>query len=289
MTEAHKPSRSPVQPADGPHRWASQPPAVQPPLLMTLMRRYVSGFVNSQDFSVCRELMSEDYVLHAGDTVHRGRDSAYIPAVARQFRQFPTLGFSIHDLVSDGEYAALLFSEHGVSLRWDGRRASWTGVSIYRRSGDRLVECWVEQDYYARHVQLAAAEPAPLEPVALDPWFSAVQAPDTDRERAVRDWLDSGEWWAMGDWNPGPLQRDNPELAIESTRPLAVMATATRAAFNAEVQCRYLGGIPGLDPAPRQVVTAYAAGLADIAEGAVSGVRGVISRAGLQRALVQKA
>jgi len=254
-------------------------------VMMRLMRRYAFGFVNSQDFSVCRELMSENYVLHAGEAVHRGRDDAYIPAVARQFRQFPTLGYSVHDLVSDGEFAALLFSEHGGSKRWHGRRASWIGVGIYRREGHHLVECWVEQDYYARKVQLEMGEPAPLEPVAIDPWYSAVAEPDPACRETVRGWLESGAWWAEGDWNPGPLQKDNPGLSIESTRPLIVLANHNRAAFNAELRCRYLGGMPGLNADPERVLTAYVAGLVDVAEGRVTGARGVLGRASIYNAV----
>jgi hypothetical protein len=143
----------------------------------------------------------------------------------------------------------------------------------------------VEQDYYARNVQLRSGTPAPLEPVAVDPWWSAVGEPDAGKQQVVRDWLRSGTWWLTGTWNPGPQRRDNPRLSIESTWPIVVVATAARAAFNAEVQCHYLGGIPGLDAAPEKTITAYVAGLADVAGGVVHAARGVVGRAGIQQAL----
>lgn len=86
------------------------------------LRRYVFGFVNSHDFDVCRRLMSEDYVLHTGQDLLVGREEDYIPAVRHQIEQFPQLGFAVHDLVTDGEWTALLFSEHRTTTPAGVRR-----------------------------------------------------------------------------------------------------------------------------------------------------------------------
>ena len=88
------------------------------------IRRYVFGFVNSHDFSVCK-LMSEDYLLHMGDSEVVGREAAYIPAVQHQIDQFPDMGMTVHDVITDGEHVVLHFSEHGAYLR--RRRRSVAG------------------------------------------------------------------------------------------------------------------------------------------------------------------
>jgi predicted ester cyclase len=255
-------------------------------LMTSLMRRYAFGFVNSQDFGVCRdELMTDDYVLHVGPDTLTGRDTAYIPAVARQFRQFPTLGFTVHDMVSDGRFAALLFSEHGASQRWNGARASWLGVSIYRRADDRLAECWVEQDYYSRLRQLESAQPAAVEPVAIDPWADAVREPDPRSARIVRDWLESADWYGAGRWNPGRYETHNPMLTIDRTEPVIIVATRERAAFSARLRAAYGGGIPGLEQSVGAPVTAYAAGLLELGDGGVTAARGVLGRLEIEQAL----
>ena len=123
------------------------------------IRRYVFGFVNSHDFSVCRELMSDDYTLHMGDSEVVGREAAYIPAVQHQIDQFPDMGMTVHDVITDGDHVVLHFSEHGRTR--DGLVAAWPGVSIYRFDGTHLVECWVEQDHYSRRMQLAERRASP--------------------------------------------------------------------------------------------------------------------------------
>jgi predicted ester cyclase len=258
--------------------------------MTSLMRRYVFGFVNSQDFTVCRdELMTDDYKLHVGADTLTGRDSSYIPAVARQFRQFPTLGFTVHDLVSDGEYAALLFTEHGASQRWNGARASWIGVSIYRRADNRLAECWVAQDYYSRLRQLEAGIAAAVETAAIDPWADMVQEPDPQTARMVRAWLASPGWNSQVRWNPGPYEVDNPQLKITQTEPEIVVATCDRAAFSARISAEYRGGIPGLEAAVGAPVTAYAGAVLDISGDQISSARGVLGRLELQQALRERA
>jgi predicted ester cyclase len=260
--------------------------ATQAHPMTALMRRYVFGFVNSQDFDVCRdELMTDDYQLHVGADTLAGRDTAYIPAVARQFRQFPTLGFTVHDLVSDGVFAALLFSEHGASRRWNGALASWIGVSIYRRSDDRLAECWVEQDYYSRLRQLESGIAAPVEPAAIDPWADAVREPDPHSQLLVRNWLESADWYSAGSWNPGPYEMHNPILRINHTEPTIIVATRERAAFSARVRAEYCGGIPGLEAGIGMTVTAYAAGLVEVNDRRIPWAKGVLGRLDIEQAL----
>lgn len=220
------------------------------------MRRYVHGFVNSHDFEVCRELMSTDYTLYMGPDVVRGRDDHYIPAVRHQMDQFPELGFSLHDLISDGEWTALFFSEHGQSLRVPGTAASWLGIGIYRWDGAHLAECWVEQDHYDRRRQLAGERPVTVPPVAVDPWALAEVAPSLETERCVREWLGSLAQW------PPPGMEVHLEAAGDDHQPVlldleasldVVVTCGQRAAFHATLSGRYVGGLPGLDAAPGRV------------------------------------
>ena len=60
--------------------------------LVQLMRRYVFAYTCCHDFSECRRVMVDDYVLCMGEHRLTGCDGQYTEATAKQFRQFPGLG-----------------------------------------------------------------------------------------------------------------------------------------------------------------------------------------------------
>jgi predicted ester cyclase len=164
-----------------------------PDPFVALMRRYVVDYTNRHDTSLCAELMEPDYTLRMGPHVVAGRDDAYLPAAQAQFRQFPGLGLTVHEIVTNGERLAMRFSEHGASVRHGGAVAVWTGIGLYRWNGRRLVENVVEQDYLGRRRQLAAARgPDPVEPPAPAPWDTRAVAPDPAAEDVVRGWIADG-------------------------------------------------------------------------------------------------
>ncbi len=160
-----------------------------PDPFVALMWRYVVEYTNAHDPSVCDEIMVPGYTLHMGGHDVVGRDDAYKPAAAAQYRQFPNLGIVAHDIVSNGDRLALQFSEHGASNRYGGNAASWTGIGIYDWNGRQLLENWVEQDYLARRLQLTTGEPTPLDPPALDPWTTPAEPANDETERIARAWL----------------------------------------------------------------------------------------------------
>ena len=159
---------------------------------VALMRRYVVDYTNSHDLAVCDEIMEPDYVLRMGPHVVAGRDEAYKPATRKQLEQFPGLGLTVHEVVSNGERLALRFSEHGASVRHGGAVAVWGGIGLYAWNGRRLTANRVEQDYLARRRQLADGVPDTVPPPAPAPWDTAAREPDAGTERAARAWAEQG-------------------------------------------------------------------------------------------------
>lgn len=217
--------------------------------MLDVMRRYVHAFVNSHDPSVAREIMAPDYRLNMGSDTLVGRDDAYIPAVMHQIAQFPALGFTIHELITDGTMTALLFSEHGRSAKQPQAGAAWRGVSIYRAVDGLLSECWVEQDHFGRRHQLATGVADAIAPVALDPW-SGHQPVDED-ERAAG--LEALAGWTAGltVWPPedavvdrGSASTVQPVLDVSSVVTHACVVEGSRLAFSATVSGAYQGGLP---------------------------------------------
>ena len=258
--------------------------------MIGLMRRYAYGFVNSHDFDVPVTIMSEDYTLHVGTETLIGRDDHYLPAVQRQMDQFPQLGYSIHELITDGMSTAVLFSEHGQSARHAGHSASWIGMGIYRAEQGVLRECWVEQDHYGKRQQLTHGVADSVPEVAVDPWSGHEDAAPTASAAAepiVRAWLASLESWPPADalLDEGAHHGAQPRLRVTDTTLHAVVAEGDRIAFNARIAGTYEGGLENGPRASGQLVETWVGAIGHLKKGEVTAVRGATNRVAVQRQL----
>ncbi|MDN5853604.1 MAG: ester cyclase [Actinomycetia bacterium] len=257
--------------------------------MLDLMRRYAFGFVNSHDPAVARQIMRPDYRLNMGHDCLVGRDDAYIPAVLHQMAQFPQLGFSIHELVTDGTMTALSFSEHGRSVRSPGAEATWRGVSIYRVEGEQLAECWVEQDHFGRRRQLADGVVDPVGQVAVDPWSGHEPVPDTERNAglaAVEQWASTLRVWPPTDasLDAGCAAEAQPRLDVSGAKVHACVVEGQRVAFNATVSGTYRGGLPDLENLDRPV-DIHTGAFATVTSTGLENLEGVTNRVAVQRQL----
>jgi len=255
-----------------------------PDPFVALMRRYVVDYTNSHDLSVCDEIMEPDYVLRMGPHVVAGRDEAYKPATLAQLRQFPGLGLTVHEIVSSGDRLALRFSEHGASVRHDGRVAAWTGIGLYHWNGTRLTANRVEQDYQARRRQLAGDECDPIEPPAPAPWDTAARGPDARAERVARDWVLRGTTGTPGvvcdDGRPAA-----PLLQVADAEIDDLFSAGDRVGVHATLRGRFAGGLEGVEDRVGEPATLHLAALVRVRAGRVVAGHVVRDRLGLQRAL----
>jgi predicted ester cyclase len=245
--------------------------------LAALLRRYSFGYTAAHDFAVCRELMVEDYVLRMGEHEVRGRDTAYVPATEKQYRQYPGLGFTVHELVLGEDRAALHFTEHGRSVLHGGG-AAWSGISLYRWDGARLVECRVEQDYAGRRAQQRSGRAHRVQAPGIDPWTVDPSPAGAATESVVRDWLGVG---GLADAPAGSLDDEHsaaPDRVLldgATTTVLDLFAAGDRAAFPVLVEGTRDGRPAAL----------YATGLASVAGGEVVAVRAITDRLAAERRL----
>lgn len=253
--------------------------------LASLLRRYSYAYTAAHDFRVCSEIMVDDYVLRMGEHEIRGRDAEYIPATQKQYRQYPGLGFTVHELVLGEDRAALHFTEHGRSVVHNGG-AAWSGISLYRWDGRRLVECRVEQDYYGRRTQQRTGRVNPVEPPGLDPWTTASTPSDPDAEGVVRAWLASGGLadvpiGRMNDEHAAPARRML--LSAPRTRVLDLFGAGDRVAFHVVVDGSYGGGLDHLDGFRHQPASLYLTGMATVRDGSVTDTRVITDRLAAER------
>ncbi|MCZ4551415.1 nuclear transport factor 2 family protein [Gordonia rubripertincta] len=267
----------------------SLPPAAVGPIqtLPALMRRYTHAYTNCHDFDECRRLMVEDYTLRMGDNILKGREDEYIPATAKQFLQFPGLGISVHDVVLGTNRVAMHFSEFGRSAL-TGCQSVWGGISMYRWNGEKLTECRVEQDYYARREQSRSGIPDLIEAPAFDPWTVEPRDPDPGTEQLVRDWIHAGGLFdsAIGSFDNEATSLPRRPLMSERTVTVLDLFTAgPRAAFHAVVHGKYAGGLGSLDSFRGKPTALYIAGICTVAGETVT-VRAVSDRLIVERRLL---
>jgi hypothetical protein len=256
-----------------------------PQPLAAVLRRYAYGYTAAHDLTVCPSIMVDDYVLRMGEHEIRGRDAEYIPATRKQYRQYPGLGFTVHDLVLSEDRAALYFTEHGRSVVHGGD-AAWCGVSLYRWDGGRLTECRVEQDYYARRAQQRSGACDPVAAPGTDPWTVSPGKADPATEDIVRRWLASG---GLLDAPVGSLdnERSGASRRVLFSAPrvtiLDLFAAGDRAAFHVLIEGSYAGGLDHLDGYRHAPASLYATGLARVRDGAVTNVRAITDRLAAER------
>lgn len=256
--------------------------------LVALMRRYVVDYTNRHDTSLCAELMEPDYTLRMGSHVVAGRDDVYVPAAARQFEQFPGLGLTVHEIVTNGDRLAMRFTEHGASVRHGGALASWTGLGLYRWNGRRLTENWVEQDYQGRRRQLASGgAPDPVAAPAVAPWDTVAVPADAGAEQVVRDWVAAGLPSTGVNWDDGDAA---PLLDGTATQVDDIFSAGDRVAVRVTRTGAYAGGLDGVDPsAVGRPATLHLVALVTVPDGEVVGGHGVRNRLDLARSLAKEA
>ena len=256
---------------------------------VALMRRYCNDYTNRQDFSVCDEIMDPGYVLHMGTYDLRGRDAHYKPATRKQFEQFPGLCLTVHEIVTNGDRLLLRFSEHGASMRHGGARCAWGGMGLYKWDGARLLENYVEQDYYSRRKQLAQGYELPIDRPAIAPWDTQPAPADPSAEAVVRTALERGELNALpgvvfdDTWTGEPFQRvlDPTTVQIDD-----MFSAGDRVAFhiaqsgNLSEDFREGHGAPAGTP-----VVLHMSGIVTVKDGAVVSGRIIRDRLGLLRRL----
>jgi hypothetical protein len=258
-----------------------------PDPFVALMRRYSIDYSSSHDLTVIDEVMVPDYVVHTcGLDLYRDPD--YKPAVADIFRLFPGLGFTVHEIVTNGDRLAMRFSEHAMAQ--SGRLSCWRGIATYSWDGSRLTECFVEQDFYGRRLQLKSGEPDALEPPHLDPWAATVpEAADAGAEAVVTAWLAAGDLAAAPTgWIDGAaLDRHvAPVTATDVTVDDLFSAGAT-VAFHATIQGELTGSAAvDVSEATGGTASLGVAGWALVAGDDVAAVHVVTDRLGLRTRLL---
>ena len=266
----------------------SAPLASPLPTPVQLLRRWVVDYFNGHNGSAAREFIAPEYALEIGDHLFAGRDTAWLPAVAEQMVQYPSLGMTVHQVLAGPEQVAVWFSEHGARGGAGGPQAVWSGVGIYRAQGAHVVGCCAQEDYTTRSRQLREGVCDPVDAPAVAPWDTVPLPPDAEAEQVVRRWL--GSAWPVAE--PG-VRCDDDHLtgrplrfAVEATQVLTLFSSGPEVAFQVRQRGRYLGGLPGV-PARERSEMLHSNGIVRVQGGEVLKGRVIRDRGGLKARLLQ--
>ena len=250
---------------------------------LQLLKRWVVDYFNAHDDAAAREFVAPAYTLKIGDVVFAGRDEQWLPAVAQQMKLFPTLAMTVHQTMAGDDWVAAWFSEHGTS---EGLTACWSGVAIYRSSGDRLSSCVAQEDYATRHRQMKSGVADPVEPPTEAPWHESREPADDAAKAVVRHWLNQS-------WPPAePDVRCDDEhitgvplrFEVESSEIDTLYASGPNVAFHVRQTGTYIGGLPGVEPMQRNAVL-HCNGIVRVFDGVVRQGRVIRDRFGLRASL----
>lgn len=199
--------------------------------MIPVVRRWAVDWLASHDPSVCVELLSDDYTLVIGALTLEGRDP-YVEGTMGQLKIFPGLCLTVHEILSNGRFAAIRFTEHGAAAHRAGRLAAWRGIALFEQSEGQLVRSWAQEDYLARQRQLADGVADAVEAPHVAPWDVAEQAHDSGAADTVRAWLEEGlrqrEGVAIDD---GRLENLDTDLTIDQVD--VIVSAGPSVAFHA--------------------------------------------------------
>jgi hypothetical protein len=246
---------------------------------LALTRRWVTQYFNCHDAAAARKFCAPNYTLEIGDVVFAGRDDAWLPAVATQFRAWPGMGMTVHATLTGAGWAAVCFSEHGAKNKV---AAVWSGVAIYHEADGWLTGCSAQEDYFTRRRQVKSVMTDPVDPPCAAPWDIDALPANPLAEAVVRHWLERG-WPCAG----AGIRFDDEHITgsplhfeVIGTQRCLTWSSGDQVAFHSRQHGIYHGGLPGLVVGPLPE-TLDVNGIVTVSDGQVVAGRVIRDRMGL--------
>lgn len=118
-----------------------------------LVRRFYDEVWNGGNLDTAREVFADDYVRHDLRPTKAAPGGAGMAAIAGAFRTaFPDLRMEVDVLIAEADFVAARWTSTGTFTgAWGdvaptGRRATFSGVNIFRFADSHVVELWNHRD-----------------------------------------------------------------------------------------------------------------------------------------------
>ena len=107
---------------------------------------------NTGDLAIADEIFAEDFVLHYPfDPSVRDLES-YKKFISETRRGMPDFNIKIEDMIAEDDKLACRWEVSGThkvdffGMPATGKKATWTGMSIYRFDSGKIKEAWYSED-----------------------------------------------------------------------------------------------------------------------------------------------
>ena len=128
---------------------------------IAIARQWHEEVINRRNPAVLKDILAATVVHHAAGGYPEEMDSAGVTAMMDDFLgAFSDLSYTFDFWVADGDMVVERYTATGTqdgqlgALAPTGRKATWTGVNIFRIDCGRIAEVWSEVDALSRNRQL---------------------------------------------------------------------------------------------------------------------------------------
>ncbi len=121
--------------------------------------RFIDEAYNKRNLTVGDELLATDVVLHISNVDIKGREG-WKHYAGVFLAGFSDIVISVEDTIAEGDKVVANWICHGIhtgelqGIAPTGKKATWTGIAIYRFAGGEIKEIWVWNDIWSLMRQL---------------------------------------------------------------------------------------------------------------------------------------
>jgi predicted ester cyclase len=132
-----------------------------------VIRRIHEEVINKGDLSIANELISPDYVLHAGPSMPmevKGPEG-FKQFIGMFLTGMPDTRVTVEDVIAEGDKVVHRFTLRGthtaemMGLAPTGKKVEISGTTISRMSGGKEAEAWMNTDSLTMYQQLGVIPP----------------------------------------------------------------------------------------------------------------------------------
>jgi steroid delta-isomerase-like uncharacterized protein len=128
---------------------------------VALARQWHEEVINKRNPAVLKEILAPEVVHHAAGGYPETMDAAGVASMMDGFlAAFGDLGYAFDDFIAEDDHVVERYTATGTQtgplgdLPASGRKATWTGVNIFRIECGKIAEVWSEVDAVSRTKQL---------------------------------------------------------------------------------------------------------------------------------------
>jgi predicted ester cyclase len=125
-----------------------------------IARRWFEDILNEANLAALDEIATGDFTYHSGALGEMTADHVGPAVLQPLLVSFPDVHYTIDQVLTGDDVVVLIWHAEGTQIGTHqgyaptGKRATWTGINVFRFSCDRIAEQWAQSDGLGRLRQL---------------------------------------------------------------------------------------------------------------------------------------